>query len=410
MTGWNNTGYNDKEWQKVIEKEYPKNNLIATYNEPVRMHETFRPVRVFKTPKGEQVIDFGQNLVGQEIIFVEGKPGDTIYTVAPGVRVGVADGAFRQLRERRAVPLRYYGARRIDQLRRDDVSRTGIWPGVDVGVERHAAVACELRVRQRDVVLVEVHARVQRRENRAEQHVVGEQCEGDAHAAEPQRELRHHVTRQGAAGDPVEPRRALRPSRRSHIALVERPGAAAGEKHRAAHGDARYRHGPFVEAGRAHPAEDHHEDDVETEARDGRGARRKPEHEPEPHGELGDRPQPNRGDDEVGMAQRPLDRALHPQRAGERVRELGRNEARRIEVELQCFVDAVDGVEVVDQPPRRAAPEDEALREARAEQDERCERQAGRRAAPLDRACLRHGMSLSAGIVIGSDATLRTMR
>ncbi len=78
MTGWNDTGYNDQEWQKVIEKEYPKNNLIATYNEPVRMHETFKPVRVFKTPKGEQVIDFGQNLVGQEIIVVEGKPGDTI--------------------------------------------------------------------------------------------------------------------------------------------------------------------------------------------------------------------------------------------------------------------------------------------------------------------------------------------
>ena len=87
----------------------------------------------------------------------------------PGVRVGVADGALRQLRKRRAVPLRYYGARRIDQLRRDDVSRTGIGPGVDVGVERHAAVGRELRVRQRDVVLVEVHARVQRRDNRAEQ-------------------------------------------------------------------------------------------------------------------------------------------------------------------------------------------------------------------------------------------------
>jgi len=92
------------------------------------------------------------------------------------------------------------------------------------------------------------------------------------------------------------------------------------------------------------------------------------------------------------------------------VRELGRHEAGSIEVELQCFVDAVDGVEIVDQPPRRAAPEDEALREARAEQDERGKRQAGSRAAPLDRACMRHGMSLSPGIVIGSDATLRTMR
>ncbi len=76
--GWKVPGYDDQAWQKVIEKDYPKNNLIASYNEPVRMHETFQPVRVFKTPKGEQIIDFGQNLVGWEEIFFEKKAGDTI--------------------------------------------------------------------------------------------------------------------------------------------------------------------------------------------------------------------------------------------------------------------------------------------------------------------------------------------
>ena len=85
-------------------------------------------------------------------------------------------------------------------------------------------------------------------------------------------------------------------------------------------------------------------------------ARREPQHEAEPDGELGEGPNPHRGDDEVGMAQRPFDRALHPQRAGERVRELGGDEARRIEVELHGFVDAVDGVEVVDQPPASRRP------------------------------------------------------
>ena len=62
--GWNKSGYDDREWQSVVEKDYPKNNLVATYNEPIRKHEMFHPVRIFKTPKGEQVIDFGQNLVG----------------------------------------------------------------------------------------------------------------------------------------------------------------------------------------------------------------------------------------------------------------------------------------------------------------------------------------------------------
>ncbi|MEJ0080942.1 MAG: glycoside hydrolase family 78 protein [Puia sp.] len=77
-TGWDKPGYNDQDWSKVIENDYPKTNLIAQYNEPVRMHEIFQPVRVFKTPKGEQVVDFGQNLVGWESIVVKGQHMDSI--------------------------------------------------------------------------------------------------------------------------------------------------------------------------------------------------------------------------------------------------------------------------------------------------------------------------------------------
>ena len=77
--GWKEPGYDDQTWRQVIEKDYPKNNLIATYNEPVRRHETFLPIRIFMTPRGEQVIDFGQNLVGREEIGIDGgKAGDSI--------------------------------------------------------------------------------------------------------------------------------------------------------------------------------------------------------------------------------------------------------------------------------------------------------------------------------------------
>jgi alpha-L-rhamnosidase len=76
--GWNAPGYNDQDWQKVVENDYPKTNLLATYNEPVRMHESFKALRIFTTPRGERVIDFGQNLVGWETILVKGKLGDTI--------------------------------------------------------------------------------------------------------------------------------------------------------------------------------------------------------------------------------------------------------------------------------------------------------------------------------------------
>jgi alpha-L-rhamnosidase len=78
LPGWDKTGFNDQSWQDVVEKDYPKNNLIATYNESVTKHESFHPVRIFKTPKGEQVVDFGQNLVGWAQFKVNGKAGDEI--------------------------------------------------------------------------------------------------------------------------------------------------------------------------------------------------------------------------------------------------------------------------------------------------------------------------------------------
>ena len=76
--GWRMPRFNDKDWRQVTIHDYPENNLVATYNEPVREHEIFWPVRIFKTPKGEQVVDFGQNLVGHEEIMVDGKAGDSI--------------------------------------------------------------------------------------------------------------------------------------------------------------------------------------------------------------------------------------------------------------------------------------------------------------------------------------------
>lgn len=77
-TGWELPDYNDSKWisAKVVAK--PKTNLVATYNEPIKRQEVFKSVKIFKTPLGEQVIDFGQNLVGFESIKIKGKVGDTI--------------------------------------------------------------------------------------------------------------------------------------------------------------------------------------------------------------------------------------------------------------------------------------------------------------------------------------------
>ncbi|PWT72559.1 MAG: alpha-L-rhamnosidase [Bacteroidetes bacterium] len=76
--GWSTPDYNDKDWAGVQRANYPYDNLIATYSEPIRKHEIFKPVRIITTPKGEKVIDFGQNLVGWVIMKAKGHPGDHI--------------------------------------------------------------------------------------------------------------------------------------------------------------------------------------------------------------------------------------------------------------------------------------------------------------------------------------------
>ncbi|MEP6684089.1 MAG: family 78 glycoside hydrolase catalytic domain [Parafilimonas sp.] len=77
-TGWMLPGYNDKDWSDVKVTDFSLNNLIATINEPVKKHETFKPIHIFTTPKGEHVIDFGQNLVGWVTVKVKGNAGDSI--------------------------------------------------------------------------------------------------------------------------------------------------------------------------------------------------------------------------------------------------------------------------------------------------------------------------------------------
>jgi len=76
--GWALPGYNDSDWYPVTLPGPSPAKLIAAYNEPIKKQETFKPLRVFSSPKGEKLIDFGQNLVGWVIVKVKGKPGDRI--------------------------------------------------------------------------------------------------------------------------------------------------------------------------------------------------------------------------------------------------------------------------------------------------------------------------------------------
>lgn len=77
--GWSAAAYDDQGWSGVqLSNDNNKNNLIATENEPIKKHEQFKPVKIFTTPAGEKVMDFGQNLVGWVQVKVNGRPGDSI--------------------------------------------------------------------------------------------------------------------------------------------------------------------------------------------------------------------------------------------------------------------------------------------------------------------------------------------
>ncbi len=77
-TGWSLPGYTDAAWENAEAGKFPLDNLVATINEPVRKQETFLPVKMLTTPKGEQVLDFGQNLVGWVIVKMKGNAGDSL--------------------------------------------------------------------------------------------------------------------------------------------------------------------------------------------------------------------------------------------------------------------------------------------------------------------------------------------
>ncbi|MCJ8209233.1 glycoside hydrolase family 78 protein [Mucilaginibacter sp. RS28] len=77
-TGWALPNYDDNSWSLVKVVDYNNSNLIPTTNEMVKKHETFKPVKLITTPKGEKVLDFGQNLVGWVVVKAKGKSGDHI--------------------------------------------------------------------------------------------------------------------------------------------------------------------------------------------------------------------------------------------------------------------------------------------------------------------------------------------
>lgn len=76
--GWNKPGFDDAHWFSVDEVKYDKSVLTAQTGCMVKEIETLPAKRLFRTPEGDLVLDFGQNLSGWVRFSVLGKQGDRV--------------------------------------------------------------------------------------------------------------------------------------------------------------------------------------------------------------------------------------------------------------------------------------------------------------------------------------------
>jgi alpha-L-rhamnosidase len=77
-TGWSTAKYDDKDWAGVSTIDAPKARIVAPAGPPVKAIEEIKPVKVWKTPAGDTVIDMGQNMVGWVKFRVSAPAGTTI--------------------------------------------------------------------------------------------------------------------------------------------------------------------------------------------------------------------------------------------------------------------------------------------------------------------------------------------
>ncbi len=76
--GWSRPGYNDASWSGVRSVPRDPATLQAPVGPPVRCTEEVAPEKIWTSPSGKTLIDFGQNLVGRLRFNVKGSAGDSI--------------------------------------------------------------------------------------------------------------------------------------------------------------------------------------------------------------------------------------------------------------------------------------------------------------------------------------------
>jgi alpha-L-rhamnosidase len=75
---WLEPGYSDVSWTGVHPAELDFGTLTPYIGPPVSRQEEVRPIKIWTSPTGKTLVDFGQNLVGWVKIHVQGPAGTTI--------------------------------------------------------------------------------------------------------------------------------------------------------------------------------------------------------------------------------------------------------------------------------------------------------------------------------------------
>ncbi len=76
--GWSSPGFDDRAWTPVAVGRRDPATLVAPTGPPVRRTEEVPVAKVLTSPSGQQILDFGQNLVGRPRIRVRGERGRRI--------------------------------------------------------------------------------------------------------------------------------------------------------------------------------------------------------------------------------------------------------------------------------------------------------------------------------------------
>ena len=78
LRGWSEGSFEDKNWLPVQIGAYSFDNILASVSVPVKRIQELKPTRIFRTPKGTLVADFGQNMVGWVRLKIKGAAGTTV--------------------------------------------------------------------------------------------------------------------------------------------------------------------------------------------------------------------------------------------------------------------------------------------------------------------------------------------